>query len=77
VPRHRNPPPAANKRATDSDAGKYPAQAFSNIELLGAADVIKTAISEGTKHVDLEALKGVLDKLTAAAYKWKNRGGAT
>ena len=76
MPRHRNPPPTAKKRATDSDTRKYLAQAFSDIELLVAADVIKSAISEGRKHVDLEALKRVLDKLTAA-YNWKKRGGAT
>ncbi len=76
MPRHRNPPPAANKPGTDTDTDEYLAQAFSDIELLVAADVIRSAISEGRKHVDLEALKGVLAKLTAA-YKWKKRGGAT
>jgi len=76
VPRRRNPPPAANKPATDSDTRKYLARAFSDIELLVAADVIKSAISEGRKHVDLEALKRVLEKVTAA-YNWKKRGGAT
>jgi hypothetical protein len=76
VPRHRNPPPAANKPGINTDTDAYLAQAFSDIELLVAADVIKSAISEGRKHVDLEALKGVLAKLTAA-YNWKNGGGAT
>lgn len=78
MPRHRNPQSAANKPGTDTDTdtGEYLAQAFSDIELLVAADVIKSAISEGRKHVDLEALKGVLAKLTAA-YSWKKRGGAT
>jgi hypothetical protein len=42
------------------------------IELLVAIDVIESAISEGTKHVDLEALKRVLAKLTAA-HNWKKR----
>jgi hypothetical protein len=76
VPRHRNAPPAANKPGSDTDTGEYLAQAFSAIELLVAADVIKSAISGGRRHVDLEALKGVLAKLTAA-YSWKKRGGAT
>ena len=76
MPRHRNPPPAANKPGTDTDTGEYLAQAFSDIELLVATDVIKTAIAEGRQHVDLEALKRVLAKLTAA-YSWKRRGGAT
>jgi len=40
--------------------------------LLVAADAIKSAISEGRKHLDLEALKSVLAKLTAA-YNWKSR----
>jgi hypothetical protein len=76
VPRHRNSPPAANKSGTDTDtAGQYLAQVFSDIELLVAADVIKFAISESRKHRDLEALKRVLAKLTAA-YSWKRRGGA-
>jgi len=76
VSRHRHLQPAANKPGTDTDTGEYLARAFSAIELLVAADVIKSAISEGRKHVDLEALKGVLAKLTAA-YNWKKRGGAT
>jgi hypothetical protein len=50
----------------------YLAQAFSDIELLVAADVLKAAISEGRKHLDLEALRSVLAKLTAA-YDWKKR----
>ena len=76
MPRDRHPPTAANEPGTDTDTGEYLAQAFSAIELLVAADVIKSAISEGRKHVDLQALKGVLAKLTAA-YNWKKRGGAT
>ena len=73
MPRHRTPLPAANKLGTDVDTGEYLAQAFSDIELLVAADVIKSAISERRKHVDLDALKRVLAKLTAA-YNWKKRG---
>jgi hypothetical protein len=55
-----------------ADVGAYLAQAFSDIELLVALDVTRSAISEGRKHVDLEALRGVLAKLTAA-YDWKRR----
>jgi len=72
VPRHRNPPPAANKPATDTHTYEYLAQAFSEIELRVAIDVIESAISEGRRHVDLEALKRVLAKLTAAR-NWKKR----
>ncbi len=72
VPSHRAPPPATNEPASDTDTGEHLAQAFSDIELLVAADVIKSAISEGRKHVDLEALRGVLAKLTAA-HDWKKR----
>jgi hypothetical protein len=75
VPRHRAPPPAASKPGTDTDTdtGEYLAQVFSDIELLVATDVIKSAISAGRKHVDVEALRSVLAKLTAA-YNWKKRG---
>jgi hypothetical protein len=76
VSRHRNPPLAANNPGTDTYSGEYLVQAFSDIELLVAADMIKSAISAGRKHLDLEALKGVLAKLTAA-YSRKRRGGAT
>jgi hypothetical protein len=40
--------------------------------LLAAIDIIESAISEGRRHVDLEALKRVLAKLTAA-HSWKKR----
>jgi hypothetical protein len=40
--------------------------------LLVAIDVIESAISEGRKHVDLEALRRVPAKLTAA-HNWKKR----
>jgi hypothetical protein len=56
------------------DSTECLAHAFSSIELLVAADVIKSAISEGRKHVDLEALRRVLAKL-AAAYESKKRRG--
>jgi hypothetical protein len=72
VPRHRAPRAAASKPGTDTDTGEYLASAFSDIELLVAIDVINSAIAEGRKHVDVEALKGVLTKLTAA-YNWKKR----
>ncbi len=73
MPRHRTPPPAANKPVSDTATGEYLGRAFSDIELLVATDVIKSAISEGRKHLDLEALKRVLAKLTAA-HDWKKRG---
>jgi hypothetical protein len=63
---------AKQPRTVGADTGMYLAQAFSDIELLVAADVLKAAISEGRKHVDLEALRSVLAKLTAA-YDWKKR----
>jgi len=72
VPRDRTPAPTAHWPGTDTDSGEYLAQAFSDIELLVATDVIKSVISEGRKHVDVEALRGVLAKLTAA-YDWKER----
>jgi hypothetical protein len=42
------------------------------IELLAAIDIIESAISEGRRHVDLEALRRVLAKLTSA-HNWKKR----
>ena len=64
---------APNKpRLVGEDTREYVGKAFSDIELLAAADVIQAAISEGRKHVDHEALKRVLDKLTAA-YKWRSQ----
>lgn len=60
------------KPQTATESGQYLAQAFSDIELLVAIDVIKSAISEGRRHLDVEALKGVLSKLTSA-YNWKKR----
>lgn len=73
MPRHRTPPPAASKSGTDADTGEHLARAFSDIELLVAVDVIKSAISERRKHVDPDALNRVLAKLTAA-YNLKKRG---
>jgi len=70
VRRHRTQPAAANKVRSNTETGEYLARAFSEIELLVAIDVIESAISEGRRHVDLEALKRVLAKLTAA-HNWK------
>jgi len=62
-------------RTSSAGASEYIGKAFSDIELLAAADVIKAAISEGRKHVDQQALRRVLDKLTAA-YKWRSQAAA-
>ena len=71
--RERTPPRAKKRnRTSGADTGEYLANAFSDIELLVAADVIKSAISEGKKHLDREALKSVLAKLTTA-HNWKSR----
>jgi flagellar hook-basal body complex protein FliE len=70
--RHPGPRATNKKPRSDSDADEYLAQAFSDIELLAAADVIRAAITQGKKHVDLEALKEVLDKLTSA-YNWRKQ----
>jgi hypothetical protein len=58
-----------------TESGKCLAQAFSDIELLVAADVIKAALAEGRKHVDPQALRSVLAKLTVA-YNLKKQLGA-
>ena len=58
--------------APGDDSSKSIAKAFSDIELLAAADVIRSAISSGRKHVDVEALRRVLSKLTAA-YESKSK----
>jgi hypothetical protein len=73
VERQRTPPRSARRnRNSGADTGEDLAHAFSDIELLVAADVIKSSISEGRKHLDLEALRSVLAKLTAA-HNWKKR----
>lgn len=61
---------AKKPRRIGGHTGEYLAQAFSDIELLVAADVIKSAIAEGKKHLDPKALARVLAKLTMA-YKYK------
>ena len=68
--RHPTELAAADNFRSDTETGEYLARAFSEIELLVAIDIIESAISEGRKHVDLEALKRVLAKLTAAR-NWK------
>ena len=70
--RHRTQPIAASNSKSDTETGEYLARAFSGIELLVAIDVIGSAISETRRHVDLEALKRVPAKLTAA-HNWKKR----
>jgi hypothetical protein len=72
VRRHRTQAAAANNSSSDTETGEYLARAFSEIELLVAIDVIESATSERRRHVDLEALKRVLAKLTAAR-NWKKR----
>jgi hypothetical protein len=71
----KNKPPRKTARTIGDDAGEYIGQAFSDIELLAAASVIKAAIDEGRKHVDPEALKRVYAKLTEA-YKWRSHSAA-
>lgn len=73
--RHRTAPPANPPGTDDIGTGEYLARAFSDIELIVAADVIKSAIAEGRKHVDPEALRAVLAKLSAA-YAWKKRSSS-
>jgi hypothetical protein len=62
-------------RTIGRDAGEYIGQAFSALELRAASTVIKSAIDEGRKHVDQEALKRVFAKLTAA-YNWRSQAAA-
>jgi hypothetical protein len=66
---------AAKPRTIGADAGEYIGRAFSDIELLAAAGVIKLAIDEGRKHVDQAALKRVYAKLMAA-YDWRSQAVA-
>ena len=67
--------PAKGQRTIGKDAGEYNGQAFSDIELLAAAGVIKSAIDEGRKHVDQAALKRVHAKLMAG-YNWRSQAAA-
>ena len=59
-------------RTIGGDAGESIGQAFSDIELLAAAGIVKLAIDEGRKHVDQAALKRVYAKLMAA-YNWRSQ----
>ena len=56
----------AKPQTTAGDTSEYIRQAFSDLELLAAAGIIKSAIDEGRKHVDQRALKRVYAKLMAA-----------
>jgi hypothetical protein len=68
-------PGSKKPRTIGADASEYIRDAFSDIELLAAAGVIKSAIDEGRKHVDQQALKRAYAKLMAA-YKGRPRGAA-
>jgi hypothetical protein len=63
--RHRTPRPEATK-PTGGDTSKQFALKLSEIELLVAIDVIRSAIAEHRKHLDLEVLRSVLAKLIVA-----------
>ncbi len=68
-------PAISGEQARDRERySEYLAQAFSDNEMLVAIDVIGAAISEGRRHVDLEALKRVQAKLRTA-HNWKKRTG--
>ena len=60
---------------SEADMPKLFVPKLSEIELLVAIDVIRSAIAEHRKHLDLEALRSALAKLTAA-YGGENRGRA-
>ena len=60
------PRPKATVGASEADASRQFPQEFSEIELLVAIDVIRSAIAEHRKHLDREVLRSVLAKLTAA-----------
>ena len=73
--RRHTPGETGKKGERHADAGQSLVREFSDIELLAAADVIRSAISEGRHHVDLDALKRVLAKLTAAYESRKRSEG--
>jgi len=75
VTRRRTPRETGKKAEPHTDAGQSLAREFSDIELLAAADVIRPAIAEGRHHVDQDALRRVLAKLTAA-YASRKRSEA-
>ena len=68
--RKKRSEPKKKPRVIGADTGEYIAKAFSDIELLVAADVIQSALSESKRHVDVEALRRVLARLKRA-YEWK------
>lgn len=68
-------PDSKKPRTTKADASEHIREAFSDIELLASAGVIKSAIDERRKHVDQQALKRVYAKLMAA-YEGRPRGSA-
>jgi len=70
--RHRTPRPEATK-PIGGDTSKQIALKLSEIELLVAIDVIRSAISEHRKHLDLEVLRSVLAKLIVAYDRERGR----
>ena len=52
--RKKRSEPKKKPRVIGADTGEYIAKAFSDIELLIAADVIKSALSESKRHVDID-----------------------
>lgn len=60
-------------RASEAVTARHLAQELSEIELLVAIDVIRSAIAEHRKHLDQEVLRSVLVKLTAAYGREKGR----
>jgi hypothetical protein len=71
------PRPEATKPvgASKADTSRQFPQEFSEIELLVAIDVIRSAIAEHRKHLDHEVLRSVLAKLTAAYDRERGRTG--
>jgi hypothetical protein len=69
------PRPKATKPvgASEADAARQFPEKFSEIELLVAIDVIRSAIAEHRKHLDHEVLRSVLAKLTAAHDRERGR----
>jgi hypothetical protein len=59
-------PPPKKPRSMGANVSEDIQQAFSDLELLAAAGVIRSAIDEGRKHVDQPALKRVYAKLMTA-----------
>jgi hypothetical protein len=70
--RHRTPRPEATK-PIGGDTSKQFALKLSEIELLVAIDVIRSAIAGHRKHLDLQVLRSVLARLTAAYDRERGR----